>query len=128
VEPALEQIEQDQADLDHVGQVGLARLAALVPVRLPGIVVAGAEPIAVGPRRLLRRRAHQRGPELGMRAARRHALALRAAQGMRTPFSLSWTRDSPDHSFRVGTNARSARPARASDFARSPRPKPIASA
>ena len=34
VEPVLEQVEQDAAHLDHVRQVGLARIAALIAVRV----------------------------------------------------------------------------------------------
>ena len=97
LDPRLEQVEQDQAHLDQVRDVGLARHAALPGVRLGGEVEARRHPVAIGLGGALVERGDQRGAQLGMCSACR---AL--DQGSFTPLTLSCMRVSPIHSLRVG--------------------------
>ena len=95
----LEQADQDLADLDHVRDEWLARLAELGPVRAVDEVEAGRDAVAVHAGRALVERCDQSGAQLGMVAAARGS-----AHPARTPLSLSWRRASPCHSLRIGTN------------------------
>ena len=65
-------------------------------------IEAGRDPIPIHPGGARVERGDQRGPQLQMGGA--------AGHGNLTPFTLSWIRVSPIHSFRVGTNATSQTP------------------